>query len=119
MKKFFLLSAASAFLAVASVHAAEYGFDKAHSHIGFSVKHILSKVQGGFKDYDGSFSFDPAKPEAGKIDVTIQTASIDTGVEMRDHHLQSPDFFDAAKYPTITFKSTSVEIGRESWRERV
>src|SRR5580658_2460654 len=111
MKKLFLLSAAFAFLAVTSVNAAEYGFDKAHSHIGFSVKHILSKVPGEFKDYDGSFSFDPANPGSGKIDVTIQAASISTDNDMRDHHLQSPDFFDAEKYPTITFKSTSVSKG--------
>lgn len=111
MKKLFLLLAVSGFLAATSVNATEYGFDKAHSHIGFSVKHILSKVPGEFKDYDGTFSFDPAKPEAGKINVTIQTASISTDNEMRDHHLQSPDFFDAAKYPTIKFKSTGVAKG--------
>jgi polyisoprenoid-binding protein YceI len=111
MKKYFLLLAAFAFCAVTSVNAAEYGFDKAHSHIGFSVKHILSKVPGEFKDYDGSFSFDPANPQSGKIDVTIQAASISTDNDMRDHHLQSPDFFDAEKYPTITFKSTGVSKG--------
>lgn len=110
MRKFFTLFAV-AFFAVSSINAAEYGFDKAHSHIGFSVKHILSKVPGEFKDYDGSFSFDPAKPESGKIDVTIQTASISTDNDMRDKHLQSPDFFDAEKYPTLTFKSTSVAKG--------
>lgn len=111
MKKLFLLLAVSGFLAATSVNATEYGFDKAHSHVGFSVKHILSKVPGEFKDYDGTFSFDPANPTAGKIDVTIQTASISTDNEMRDHHLQSPDFFDAAKYPTIKFKSTGVAKG--------
>jgi len=111
MKKLFALLAVAGFLAVTSVNAAEYGFDKAHSHIGFSVKHILSKVPGEFKDYDGTFSFDPAKPEAGKINVTIQAASISTDNEMRDHHLQSPDFFDVEKYPTITYKSTKVSKG--------
>src|SRR5581483_2212546 len=111
MKKLFLLSAIFAFCAVTSVNAAEYGFDKAHSHVGFTVKHILSMVSGEFKDYDGTFSFDPAKPESGKVDVTIQAASISTDNEMRDHHLQSPDFFDAAKFPTLTFKSTSVAKG--------
>jgi polyisoprenoid-binding protein YceI len=111
MKKLFLSFAAFALLAVTSVNAAEYGFDKAHSHIGFSVKHILSKVPGEFKDYDGSFSFDPANPGSGTIDVTIQAASISTDNDMRDHHLQSPDFFDAEKYPTITFKSSSVSKG--------
>lgn len=111
MKKLLSLLAVAAFLAVTSVNAAEYGFDKAHSHVGFSVKHILSKVPGEFKDFDGTFSFDPAKPEAGKINVTIQAASISTDNEMLDHHLQSPDFFEVEKYPTITYKSTKVSKG--------
>jgi len=111
MRKLVLSLGLIAFVAAASVQATEYGFDKAHTHIGFTVKHILSKVPGEFKDYDGTFTFDPKKPEASKIDVTIQTASISTGVDMRDHHLQSPDFFDAAKYPTLTFTSTKVEKG--------
>ena len=111
MKKYFLLLAAFAFCAVTSVNAAEYGFDKAHSHIGFSVKHILGKVPGEFKDYDGSFTFDPANPESSVVDVTIQATSISTDNDMRDHHLQSPDFFEVAKYPTLTFKSTSVRKG--------
>src|SRR5208282_863769 len=111
MKKLFLSLGLFAFVAVNSVQAMEYGFDKAHTHVGFSVKHILSMVPGEFKDYDGTFSFDPKKPEASKINVTIQTASVSTDNEMRDHHLQSPDFFDAAKYPTLTFVSKSVEKG--------
>ena len=111
MKKLFLLFAAFGFLAAASARATDYGLDKAHSHVGFTVKHILSMVPGEFKDYDGTISFDPAKPEGGKVNVTIQTASINTDNEMRDHHLQSPDFFDAEKNPAITFKSTKVVKG--------
>src|ERR1051325_755021 len=109
-KKLFSLLAVLGFLAVTTARAEEYGFDKAHSHIGFSVKHILSKVPGEFKDYEGSLSFDPAKPEAGKVDVTIQAASINTNVEMRDKHLRSADFFDTDKFPTLTFKSTKVTV---------
>ncbi len=109
MKKFFALFVALGFLAAANVHAEVYGFDKAHSQIGFTVKHILNLVHGEFKEYDGTIKFDEKKPEASKIDVTIQTASISTDNEMRDHHLQSPDFFDAEKNPTLTFKSTKVE----------
>jgi polyisoprenoid-binding protein YceI len=108
MKKLFLFLAAFSFLAVSSVRAEVYGFDKAHSQIGFAVRHILSPVHGEFKDYEGTIHFDPKTPEDSKISVTIQTASISTDNDMRDHHLQSPDFFDAAKYPTITFKSTKV-----------
>jgi polyisoprenoid-binding protein YceI len=108
MKKLFLFLAAFSFLAVSSVRAEVYGFDKAHSQIGFAVRHILSPTHGEFKDYDGTVHFDPKSPEDSKIDVTIQTASISTDNDMRDHHLKSPDFFDADKYPTITFKSTKV-----------
>ncbi len=110
MKKLLLSLAVFSFLAVTAVQAEEYGFDKGHSHIGFSVRHILSPVPGEFKDYDGTIIFDEKKPTAAKIDVTIQVASVSTDNEMRDHHLQSPDFFDAAKYPTITFKSKKVEV---------
>lgn len=111
MRKFFAVLAVVGFGIAVSAQGAEFGFDKAHSHIGFTVKHILSKVSGEFKDYDGSFSFDPAKPESDKVDVTIQANSISTDNEMRDHHLQSADFFDAEKYPTLTFKSTNVVKG--------
>lgn len=111
MRKYLLLLAAFGFLAANSVKATEYGFDKAHSHIGFSVKHILSKVPGEFKDYDGFFAFDPAHPEKSKVNVTIQAASINTDNEMRDHHLQSADFFNVQKFPTITFVSKKVTKG--------
>ena len=109
MKKLFLLLTAFGFLAAASVNATEYGLDKAHSHIGFSVKHLLTMVPGEFKDFDGSFSFDEKKPGNGKVTVTIQAASIDTNNEMRNKHLKTPDFFDVEKYPTLTFVSKKVE----------
>jgi len=109
MKKLFMALTVFGFLAAASANATEYGFDKAHSHVGFSVKHILSMVPGEFKDFDGSFSFDEKKPESSKVNVTIQTASVNTNMEKRDAHLQSADFFDAVKFPTLTFVSTKVE----------
>jgi polyisoprenoid-binding protein YceI len=109
MKKLFLFLAAFSFLAVSTVRAEVYGFDKAHSNVGFTVRHALAPVNGEFKDFDGTIKFDDKKPEASKVSVTIQTASISTDNEGRDKHLQSPDFFDAEKFPTLTFKSTSVE----------
>ncbi len=99
------LLAASAQLAAA---ADTYVVDKVHSNVGFRVRHLISKVPGRFADFAGQIVADPAKPEAASVEFTIQTASIDTAVAKRDEHLRSPDFFDAAKYPTITFKSTRV-----------
>lgn len=108
MKKLFLAYFALSLFAFTPLWATEYIFDKAHSHIGFSVAHILGKVPGEFKDYDGGFSFDRANPGKSKVKVTIQVKSISTGVDRRDAHLQSPDFFDAEKYPTLTFVSKKV-----------
>jgi polyisoprenoid-binding protein YceI len=113
MKKFVLGLAAAALLSVSAVNATEYGFDKAHSSVGFTVKHLLSKVSGSFTDYDGTINFDPKNPTAAKVKVTIQAKSISTGVEKRDGHLRSPDFFDVAKFPTLTFVSTKVEKGAD------
>lgn len=97
-----------ALLAAPALYAADYEFDKAHSHVGFSVRHILSNVVGEFTDYTGGFSFDEKKPEASKVDVTIQAASINTGNEKRDGHLKTADFFEVDKFPTLAFKSSKV-----------
>jgi polyisoprenoid-binding protein YceI len=94
---------------VPKVQAEDYSIDKAHSTVGFTTKHLMvSKVSGHFGDYDGTISFDPANLDASKINVTIQAASIDTNNEKRDEHLKAPDFFDAAKFPTITFVSKKI-----------
>jgi len=111
MRKFFFAFAVFSLLVGSAVNAKEYVFDKAHSHVGFTVKHVLSMVPGEFKEYDGSFSFDEKKPEASKVKVTIQAASINTNVDRRDAHLKSPDFFDVEKFPTLTFVSKKVSKG--------
>ena len=86
-----------------------WNIDKAHSELGFAVKHMMiSTVRGKFAAFDGDVSLDPAKLEAAKVTARIETASITTGDEKRDGHLRSPDFFDVEKYPTITFTSTKV-----------
>jgi len=95
--------------AIASAAAETYKFDKAHSLIGFRVRHVVTKVEGRFKGFDGTINVDRDNPAASKVELTIQTASVDTGVEGRDKDLQSPNYFDAEKFPTITFHSTKVE----------
>jgi polyisoprenoid-binding protein YceI len=90
--------------------AATWDIDPAHSDVGFKVKHMMiSNVRGAFSDVKGTIEYDPASPSQTTINVTIQAASIDTGVEKRDDHLRSPDFFDVKKFPTLVFKSTKVK----------
>ena len=87
-----------------------WSFDLVHSSVNFTVRHmVVSKVRGRFTKWDGSLVMDEQKPAGGRVDVVIDAASIDTGVEQRDGHLKSPDFFDVARFPTIAFKSTKVE----------
>ncbi len=86
-----------------------FTFDKAHSLMGFRIRHFVSKVEGRFKDFDGTVWIDRANPSASKVELTIQAASVDTANENRDKDLRSDNFFDTAKYPTITFKSTKIE----------
>lgn len=84
--------------------------DPAHSHAAFSVKHMMiSTVKGQFNVLHGTFNIDEANPANSSVDAEVETASIDTHDANRDNHLRSADFFDVEHYPTITFKSTSVE----------
>jgi len=95
--------------------AADYTIDPTHSSIGFKVKHLaISSVPGRFGDFKGTFSFDPAHMESAKAEAEMTVASVDTGDKKRDDHLKAPDFFDSAKHPAITFKSTKVEKVSES-----
>ncbi len=86
-----------------------YSIDPAHSTIGFSVKHlVVGTTTGAFGDYQGNIEYDPAKPGAPfHAEATIQSKSINTNNAKRDEHLSGPDFFDVAKFPTITFTSKS------------
>src|SRR5450756_2448123 len=90
-----------AVLALAPAARAEketFTFDKVHSEFGFKVRHFVSKVGGRFTKFDGTIEIDRANP----------AASIDTGNPAREKHLNSPDFFDTAKFPEITFNSTNI-----------
>jgi polyisoprenoid-binding protein YceI len=97
-------------LATTAALAADYKIDPSHTSVGFKVKHLaISSVPGKFVDVKGSFSFDPAKIESSKAEAEIAVASIDTNEAKRDDHLKSPDFFDVAKFPAISFKSKQIE----------
>ncbi len=95
-------------LAAAGLGAEEYKIDGSHSKAQFSVKHLMvSNVRGEFGNMSGTVSFDEKNPGATRIDAALDAATINTGVTKRDDHLRGPDFFDTAKFPTLTFKSKS------------
>ena len=88
----------------------QYAFDTDHTEIGFSIRHIgIVPVKGTFTQYHGTFWYDENNPANTEVQVTIDAASIETGVERRDEHLRNADFFEVATYPEITFQSTRVE----------
>ena len=91
-----------------SAWAATYTVDADHTAIGFTIRHLLSNVQGTFDAFEAAFEYVPEHPEQWKANATIQATSINTRVSKRDTHLRSKDFFDVETYPTITFTSTEV-----------
>ncbi len=89
--------------------AKTFQVDTYHTQIHFTVKHlVVFKVRGNFNDFTGSLEADPKTKTLTAAEATIQAASIDTRIDKRDTHLRSVDFFDAAKYPTINFKSKKI-----------
>ena len=94
----------------------DYTLDPTHSRLGFSTRHaMVTTVRGQFKEFAGEAVVDTADPAASKVDVTIQAASVDTGVADRDGHLRSADFFDVENHPEISFVSTGVERDGDDW----
>jgi polyisoprenoid-binding protein YceI len=107
-KTFFKTLAILALFASVSAYAAaafSWKIDKTHSGINFSVDHFFSAVTGNFTDYSGTISFDENNLEGSSVSFTIPVSSINTQDAKRDKHLQSSDFFDAKKFPAITFES--------------
>jgi len=95
---------------VAASHAETWQLDPPHSAAQFSVRHMgISTVRGTFTKLSGAVQYEASDPAKSLMDITTDAASLDTRVEMRDNDLRSDHFFDTAKYPTITFKSTRVE----------
>src|ERR1700709_1905252 len=107
MKKIILFAAVA--LMSTSVFAQNWKVNKAHSHFTFTITHLaVSDVDGVFKDFDATIT--SAKPDFSdaKFEFTAKTASVTTGVDARDNHIKSPDFFDVTKYPNVNFVSTSI-----------
>ena len=98
----------------ASSKAPRWAIDASHSSVSFSVRHMMiSNVRGEFPKVSGEVVYDRHNPEAARLSATIDVASISTREEKRDAHLRSADFFDAEKYPTITFVSKSARLHGE------
>lgn len=91
----------------ASAAVETYVIDPVHSAVGFSIRHLVGKVPGTFTKFSGTIVVDRANLEKSSVEATINAASVNTSNEKRDAHLQTPDFFDTAKFPSATFKSKS------------
>ena len=117
MSRFVLTFVTALALAVtAAAQAGTWQIDPNHSSAQFSVKHLgVSTVRGAFTKVSGTAKYDPADPAKDSVDVTIDAASVDTRVQMRDNDLKSPNFLDVQKYPTIVFhskKATAAGTGK-------
>jgi len=109
MKKTITLALSTLF-SVAVYAQSTWKVDKAHSHVTFTITHLMvSDVDGTFRDFDATII--AAKPDFSdaQFSFTANTSSVNTDNEMRDNHLKSPEFFNVAKYPTLTFTSTSIK----------
>ncbi|MBV9074201.1 MAG: YceI family protein [Acidobacteria bacterium] len=97
------------FTAAAWAQGSEWQIDPNHTTVAFTVRHMgISNVHGHFGKVSGSANIDDSDMTKSSVNATIDTASVDTGVQMRDNDLRSPNYFDAQQFPTITFKSKSV-----------
>ncbi len=102
----------AAFAFAAPAQAQTYKADPVHSSVLWQANHVnVGHVWGRFNDFSGTFKLDAADPTKDTFEVEVKVASVDSNQPKRDAHLKSPDFFNAAQYPTITFKSTSVKKG--------
>lgn len=111
MKKIFLLLLFSVVMLPLPADAQAWRIDPVHTNFYFEVKHTYATVRGQFTEFTGEVNFDPDNPAASSFDFVINVNSIDTRVGKRDTHLRSADFFDAGKYPLMTFKSKKVTRG--------
>ncbi len=109
-----LRTAAGALLATLLAFPAFAGetlkIDTGHTSVLFGIKHFnIARFWGAFRDVSGTIDFDPADPTKSKVNIEIKVDSVSTGIEKRDNHIKSPDFFNAKQFPTVTFASKSVK----------
>ena len=108
-RRLFALSVVALFTAAAWAQGSEWQIDPAHTSVAFTVRHMgISNVHGHFTKVSGSATIDDSDVTKSSVNANIDVASIDTGVQMRDNDLRSPNYFDAQQFPTITFKSKSI-----------
>ncbi|MFF3978901.1 YceI family protein [Streptomyces sp. NPDC001828] len=95
-----------------------YTIDPAHSSIGFTVRHaMVTNVRGSFTEHEGTLTLDGSNPANATASIDVKIASVDTGIADRDAHLRSGDFFDAERFPQMSFRSTEArELGGDKYR---
>jgi polyisoprenoid-binding protein YceI len=111
MKKILFIATAAFFVAFKSVSPTTWALDKAHSQLGFSINHLgVADIAGAFTAFDCTITTSKEDFSDAVIDLNAEAKSVNTFNEKRDEHLRSADFFDAAKYPTISFKSKTFKL---------
>lgn len=95
--------------------AGTWTIDAAHSEVGFSVRHLMSKVRGRFTEFEGTITTASDDPADSSVEVTITAASVHTGNDQRDAHVRSADFFDPSRGGTLSFVSTGVSAGADGY----
>lgn len=106
---FAVIISAISTLSINAQNATQWKIDKSHTSVNFSINHFFSAVTGKFKDFDGTIYFDPNNLKGSKANFSLAINSVDTDNAKRDKHLLSKDFFEAKKYPKMSFKSTKFE----------
>ena len=116
LKKSFAALALGSMMLAGQAFAADYAIDTKgqHAFVNFKISHLgYSWLWGSFREFDGSFSFDAAKPEASSVKVTLKTDSVFSNHAERDKHLRGSDFLDTGKFPQASFKSTGFKTTGE------
>ena len=116
MKKVFLtVSVGLLLMSFIANEVISWSIDKAHSRLGFTINHMgISDINGEFSAFESIISTPNADFSDASIELSAEAKSINTGIGMRDDHLRSADFFDVEKFPTLTFKSTSVKKAKDN-----